>query len=74
MKLKVLAVSAVLALTSIFSPQAESSVSVKSNQQIVNHASSNNSGYYYQREYIDGQWWVLVYNEDGKMIDMYPEE
>lgn len=36
-------------------------------------ATIENKEYTYKRIFIDGMWWIYVYDEDGALVNIYPD-
>jgi len=40
---------------------------------IANKITTEVKSYTYVRVFVDGKWWIYVYDEDGRLIDVYPD-
>ena len=59
------------------------SISLFSYDRIIHKVSSSTSeqyletvsagDYIYERKYINGMWWIYVYDEDGSLVNVYPD-
>ena len=51
-----------------FDTFAENKQGIETNKSFVN---LDDDEYTYVRVYIEGLWWIFVYDKDGRLIDVY---
>ncbi len=42
--------------------------------RVNNFCSENLGDYRYERVFIDGRWWIIVYDMDGNIVNIYEDE